>query len=256
VQHDDGHSPLIASTNPAARVYDPAFAYELAVVVEEAIAKTIGPEAEDRFFYITLYNENYPMPALPEGAEGDEIKAAVLRGMYRFRPRQDGLARSGSICFYGTMWQAADEARALLAEHYGVACDTWSMTSWSTLRQEAISVERWNRLHPQAEARRPVVATELGQEGGPVVAVTEYMRAVPDQIARWVHRPFVSLGTDGFGRSDARPALRRYFEVDAGHIVVAVLSSLARSGEASADEVSGAIDRFGISPDTAEPFAT
>ncbi len=161
-----------------------------------------------------------------------------------------------SICFSGTMWQAADEARSLLAEHWGVGCDTWSVTSWSTLRAEAISDERWNRLHPSGGPRTPFVTTALGDDGTPVIAVTEYMRAVPDQVARWVRRPFLSLGTDGFGRSDARPALRRYFEVDAGHIVVAVLSSLAAAGRATTDEVAGAIARFEIAPDAAEPFAS
>jgi pyruvate dehydrogenase E1 component len=254
LQHDDGHSPLVASTNPAARVYDPAFAYELAIVVEEAVAKTIGPDAEDRFFYITLYNENYPMPALPEGEEGEAIKAGVLRGLYRFQPRDEGLGRQATICFSGPMWQAADDARRLLAEDWGVGCDTWSVTSWATLRSDAISVERWNRLHPAGDPRRPFVTTELGYGSAPVVAVTDYMRAVPDQVARWVHRPFVSLGTDGFGRSDARPALRHHFEVDAGHVVVAVLSSLARTGEATSGEVAVAIKRFGIDPEATEPF--
>ena len=254
LQHDDGQSPLIASTHPAARIYDPAFAYELAFVVEEAVAKTLGPEPEDRFFYITLYNETYTMPALPEGADGEAMKAGVLTGLYRFQERDPALSRQASICFSGPMWQAADEARRLLAEHWGVGCDTWSATSWSTLRADAISVERWNRLHPADEPRRPFVTTALGSGSAPVVAVTDYMRAVPDQISRWVRRPFVSLGTDGFGRSDARPALRRHFEIDTGHVGVAVMSSLARTGEASPDEVTDAIRRFGIDPDVPEPF--
>jgi len=255
LQHDDGHSPLLASTNPAARIYDPAFAYELAVVVEEAVARTLGPGAEDRFFYITLYNENYHMPALPDGARGDAIKAGILKGLYRFEERDEQLGRAASICFSGVTWQAASEARRLLAEHWGVGCDTWSATSWATLRQDAIRAERWNRLHPDGEPRQPFVTTELGSGSSPVVAVTDYMRAVPDQVSRWVHRPFVSLGTDGFGRSDARPALRRYFEIDAGHVVVAVLSSLVRVGQASADEVKDGIARFDIDPEAAEPFS-
>jgi pyruvate dehydrogenase E1 component len=218
------------------------------------VAKTLGPEPEDRFFYITLYNETYTMPALPEGADGEAMKAGVLTGLYRFQERDPALSRQASICFSGPMWQAADEARRLLAEHWGVGCDTWSATSWSTLRADAIGVERWNRLHPADEPRLPFVTTALGFGGAPVVAVTDYMRAVPDQISRWVRRPFVSLGTDGFGRSDARPALRRHFEIDTGHLVVAVLSSLARTGEASPDEVTDAIRRFGIDPDVPEPF--
>jgi len=256
LQHDDGQSPLLASTNPAARVYDPAFAYELAIVVDEALSRIIGPDPEDRFFYITLYNETYPMPALPEGTEGDAVKAGVLRGLYRFRAADESHQRRATIVFSGPMWQAAEEARSLLAEHWGVGCDTWSATSWSALRHEAIAVERANRLHPHAERREPFVTAELGSADWPVVAVTDYMRAVPDQIARWIPRPFVSLGTDGFGRSDARPALRHYFEVDAGHVVVAVLSALCEQGKAGPDEVADAIGRFGIDPDVVEPFRT
>jgi pyruvate dehydrogenase E1 component len=256
LQHDDGHSPLVASTNPAARIYDPAFAYEVAIVVEEAVAKTIGPDAEDRFFYITLYNENYPMPALPDGAEGDAVKEGVLRGLYRYKTRDESLARRATILFSGPMWQIAEEARELLATEWGVGCDTWSVTSWATLRHDAISVERRNRLHPGVQQAEPFVTTELGSGPAPVVAVTDYMRAVPDQVSRWVQRPFVSLGTDGFGRSDARPALRRYFEVDAGHVVVATLSSLAQIGQGNAAEVAAAIKRFGIDTEAAEPFTS
>jgi pyruvate dehydrogenase E1 component len=135
-----------------------------------------------------------------------------------------------------------------------VAADAWSATSWTSLRHEALSVERWNRLHPEAEPRLPSVTAKLGTDGGPVVAVSDFMRAVPDQVARWVHRPFTSLGTDGFGRSDARETLRRYFEIDTAHLVVAVLSALARQGRGSPDEVAAAIGRFDIDPDTVDPF--
>jgi pyruvate dehydrogenase E1 component len=254
LQHDDGQSPLLASTNPAARIYDPAFAFELAIIVEEAINRILGPDPDDRFFYITLYNENYVMPALPEGSVGDAIKAGVLRGLYQYSPRPEDHKRQATICFSGPMWQAAVEARDLLAEHWDVGCDLWSVTSWSELRQDAIGVERWNRLHPHEAARTPTVSTELGEGRGPVIAVTDYMRAVPDQISRWIDRPFVSLGTDGFGRSDARPALRRHFEVDAGHVVVAVLSSLARAGAVDPDKVADAMGRFEIDPEQPEPF--
>ncbi|MGH9043698.1 MAG: pyruvate dehydrogenase (acetyl-transferring), homodimeric type, partial [Acidimicrobiales bacterium] len=254
LQHDDGHSPLLATSNPAARIYDPAFAYELAVVVQEAIAKTLGPTPEDRFFYITLYNENYPMPPMPEHAEGEVVKEGILRGIYLFEPRTENFERKATICFSGPMWNAASEARALLAETWGVDCDTWSATSFASLRSEAISLERQGRLHPDVDPGKPFVTEALGKSDEPVIAVTDYMRAVPDQIARWVERPFVSLGTDGFGRSDARPALRRHFEVDTGHVVVAVLSALARGGKASAEEVKKAIVHFDIDPESAEPF--
>ncbi|MGH9092520.1 MAG: pyruvate dehydrogenase (acetyl-transferring), homodimeric type [Acidimicrobiales bacterium] len=255
LQHDDGQSPLLASTNPAAAVYDPAFAYEVAVVVEDAVHRMMGAEAEDRFWYLTLYNENYPMPPLPEGPEGDAVRDGVVRGLYRFAgPAATGGKRRASICFSGPMWQAAMEARDLLASGWGIAADTWSATSWSELRADAVAVERWNRLHPEEPARTPLVSDLLGAGTGPVVAVTDYMRAVPDQVARWVPRPFTSLGTDGFGRSDARAALRRHFEVDAGHVVVATLAALARAGEMDPSEVAAAIRRFDVDPEAAPPF--
>ncbi|MGH9098969.1 MAG: transketolase-like TK C-terminal-containing protein, partial [Acidimicrobiales bacterium] len=219
LQHDDGHSPLLASTNPAAIVYDPAFAYELGIVVEDAIRRMMGEQPEDRFWYITLYNENYKMPPLPEGPEGEAVRSGTLRGIYRYAaPAELGddggggrAALRASICFSGPMWQIAMEARRMLAEEWGVSADTWSATSWSTLRTDALHCERWNRLHPAAaDARTPYISDVLGSGTEPVVAVSDYMRAVPDQVSRWVRRPFTSLGTDGFGRSDARAALRQY----------------------------------------------
>jgi pyruvate dehydrogenase E1 component len=155
------------------------------------------------------------------------------------------------------MWQAAMAARAMLAEEWGVSADVWSVTSYGELRNEALSLERANRLHPATERRVPYVSEALGDDrsSGPVVAVTDYLRAVPDQVARWVPRPFVSLGTDGFGRSDTRAALRRFFEVDTAHVVVAVLASLAQMGEAKIDEVTDAIAALGIDTDAADPWA-
>jgi pyruvate dehydrogenase E1 component len=256
LQHNDGHSPLLASTNPAAMVYDPAFAYEMAVIMEDAITRILGPEPEDKFWYLTLYNENYVMPPLPEGPEGEARRRGIVRGLYRFaEPADAGGGRRASVCFSGPMWQAATEARTILADEYGVSVDTWSATSWNSLRHDAISTERWNRLHPGQAERTPFVADALGTGPAPVVAVTDYMRAVPDQVSRWVGRPFTSLGTDGFGRSDARDALRRYFEVDTGHVVVAVLAALARTGQGDPAEVAAAIRRFDIDPERMDPFA-
>ena len=239
--------------------------------MQEAIRRTLGPEPEDRFWYLTLYNENYPMPPLPTGDAGNEVRTGILRGMYRFAgpaevagdndtrdgPAPNGGTRRATLLFSGPMWQAAMQARALLASDWAVSTDAWSVTSYSELREQALSVERANRLHPTGERRTPVVTEALGAGGGdgPVVAVSDYIRAVPDQVARWVPRQFVSLGTDGFGRSDTRAALRRFFEVDAAHIVVAVLSSLALQGEAKADEVADAIARYGIDADSADPWA-
>ena len=261
LQHDDGHSPLLASVNPAAHIYDPAFAYEIGVIMEDAVTKIMGPEPEDRFWYLTLYNENYPMPPLPEGDAGDVVRTGALRGMYRFAEpaelagKRNGSPRKATLLFSGPMWQVAMEARAMLAEDWGVSADTWSVTSYSELREEALSVERANRLHPQGEHTAPYVTEALDHGTGPVVAVTDYVRAVPDQVARWVPRRFVSLGTDGFGRSDTRAALRRFFEVDAAHVVVAVLSALAETGDAKSDEVADAITRYGIDPDSADPWS-
>ena len=284
LQHDDGHSPLLASVNPAAHIYDPAFAYEVAVVVEQAVRNIVGPDPEDRFWYLTLYNENYPMPPLPEGAEGDAVRTGILRGMYRFAPPapleaateaprvrgrgrgsgsgrgatgRNGAAPRATLLFSGPMWQAAMEARDMLAADWGVSCDVWSVTSYSELREDALCAERANRLHPTAEERVPFVTEALSREdtSAPVVAVTDYLRAVPDQVARWVPRPFVSLGTDGFGRSDTRAALRRFFEVDAAHVVIAVLSALAQSGEGKSDEVDKAIATYGVDADAPAPWS-
>jgi pyruvate dehydrogenase E1 component len=263
LQHDDGHSPLLASVNPAARVYDPAFAYEIAVIMEEAVARTLGPEPEDRFWYITLYNENYVMPALPLGEAGDRIRAGILGGIYQFAGPADiagsevgrgAGSRRATLLFSGPMWQAAMEARHILARDWSVSADAFSVTSYTELRNDALSAERANRLHPGDEARTSFVTDVLAAGAGPVVAVTDYLRAVPDQISRWVPRPFTSLGTDGFGRSDTRAALRRFFEVDAAHLVVAVLAALAREGEAKTDEVAEAMAAYGIDPEAPDPW--
>ena len=219
LQHDDGQSPLLASTNPAALVYDASFAYEVAAIMEEAVTDMLGADPKDRFWYLTLYNETYPMPALPEGADGEAVRQGIIRGIYRFAPapettgKGDGLR--ASLCFSGPMWRIAVEAQRILAERFNVAADTWAVTSWTNLRTDALEAERWNRLHPEAEPRTAIVTEALGDGAAPVVAITDYMRSVPDQVAPFVDRPYLSLGTDGFGRSDAREALRSYFEVDA-----------------------------------------
>ena len=255
LQHDDGQSPLLASTNPAALVYDASFAYEVAVIIEAAVKEMLGPNPVDRFWYLTLYNETYPMPRLPEGDEGADVRRGIIDGLYRFAPRPEATGDlQATLCFSGPMWSVAAEAQRILAEHYGIAADTWAVTSWSRLRTDALEVERWNRLHPESEAHVPRITAALGTGLDPVVAITDYMRTVPDQVSRFVDRPYVSLGTDGFGRSDARTALRSYFEVDAAHLVVAVLQHFALYGRVKPSVVAEAIAEFGIDPEREAPF--
>ncbi|MHB1930965.1 MAG: pyruvate dehydrogenase (acetyl-transferring), homodimeric type [Acidimicrobiales bacterium] len=251
LQHDDGHSLVLASTVPNCQAYDPAFAYETAAIVEEGIRRMYGSEAEDVFYYLTLYNENYPMPAKPPG-----VDEGILRGLYRFADAPAGSSRRARILFSGTAWRAAAEARDLLAERHDVAAELWSATSYKALREDALSVERWNRLHPSLQPRVPYV-TEALRDGpateAPVVAVTDFMKVVPEQVARWVPGPFTPLGTDGFGRSDDRAALRRHFETDASHVVVAVLDALRAAGDGKAEEVEAAIAGYGIDPESPDP---
>jgi pyruvate dehydrogenase E1 component len=239
--------------------------------MEKAVSSTLGPAPEDRFWYITLYNENYLMPPLPSGDEGERIRSGILRGLYRFAgpaelagaPAAAHAAsgaggnggRHATLLFSGPMWQAAMEARRILAADWGVSADAWSVTSYCELRHDALSVERANRLHPTDAPRVPFVTESLLAGNGPVVAVSDYLRAVPDQVARFIPRPFTSLGTDGFGRSDTRAALRRFFEVDAAHIVVAVLAALAQQGEAKPEEVADAMAAYGIDPAAVDPWA-
>jgi pyruvate dehydrogenase E1 component len=248
LQHQDGQSLLYASAYPNVVAYDPAFAYELATIIQDGIRRMTGT-GDDVVYYLTLYNENYPMPAMPEGVQDD-----LLRGLYRFADAPDGPTTRATILFSGPMWQAAATARDELAEHYGVAAELWSATSYKSLREEALATERWNRLHPFEPARQPFVTRQLEQAQGPFVAVTDFMRAVPDQIARWVPGPFLPLGTDGYGRSDTREQLRRHFEVDTGHVVIAVLSSLLARGEATAEQVKDAIARYGVDPEATDPL--
>ncbi|HEX9775989.1 MAG TPA: pyruvate dehydrogenase (acetyl-transferring), homodimeric type [Actinomycetota bacterium] len=247
LQHQDGHSHVLASTVPSLRAYDPAFAYEVAAIVADGIRRMTGDDPEDVFYYLTLYNENYAMPPMPDGALD-----GIVRGLYRFAGAPDG-GREASIVFSGTAWRAASEAQQILAERYDVAADLWSATSYKALREDALSAERWSRLHPDEAPRVPYVAEALGERTGPVVAVTDQMKAVPDMVGRWMPGPYVSLGTDGYGRSDTRARLRRHFEVDAGHIVASVLWALTRSGDAKPDEVARAIEDFELDPDAIDP---
>jgi pyruvate dehydrogenase E1 component len=253
LQHCDGQSQLLASAYPNCAAYDPAFAYEMGVIIRDGIERMYGPEPEDCFYYLTLYNENYPMPEMPEGVE-----EGIVRGLYRFRtaPETNGNGKRAQILASGTAMLAALDAQQILAEDYGVAADVWSATSYKMLREEALSTERWNRLHPTEPARTPYVTELLNDSEGPIVAVTDFMKAVPDQVARFAPRPFASLGTDGYGYSDTRVALRRHFEVDAANIVIAVLHGLAQTEAVKSEVVEEAIARFDVDPDKVDPRLT
>ena len=248
LQHCDGQSQVLASTVPNCRAYDPAFAYEVAVIIRDGIERMYGDTPEDVFYYMTLYNETYTMPPMPEGVED-----GIVRGLYRYRPAAGERKHRSQILASGTAMLAALEAQQMLAEEHDVAADVWSATSYKLLREDALSAERWNRLHPREPARVPYVTECLGDADGPIVAVTDFMKSVPDQIARFVPQPFLPLGTDGYGFSDTRAALRRHFEVDAPHIVVAVLEGLARTGDVKAEAVAEAIRRYDLDPDRADP---
>ncbi len=248
LQHDDGHSHVLASTVPNVLAYDPAFAYELAIVVREGIDRMYGERGEDVFYYVTLYNENWPMPAKP-----DDVEEGVLRGLYRFSTAETG-ERRVQILASGPILLQALAARDMLAEKFGVAADVWSATSFQQLRNDALDVERWNRLHPDEEPRIPYVRKCLDPTEGPIVAATDYMKAVPDMITRWIDRPYTVLGTDGFGRSDTREALRTHFEVNAEHIAYAALYSLCLDGKSTPDELKRAIAELGIDAERVNPL--
>ncbi|HXG13427.1 MAG TPA: pyruvate dehydrogenase (acetyl-transferring), homodimeric type, partial [Gemmataceae bacterium] len=254
LQHQDGHSHILASTVPNLRAYDPAFAYEIAVIIQDGIRR-MYEAGESIFYYLTLYNENYPMAPMPEGsAEG------ILRGMYKLRPslgeRGVSAPRSRSkvhLLGSGAILQQVLRAQELLAEKFGIAADVWSVTSYKELRRDALAAERWNRLHPTAKPRRSYLERLLEKEKGVFVAASDYMKALPEMIQRWVPGGLEVLGTDGFGRSESRPVLRRHFEVDAECITVAALTRLMQLGEIKPERVEQAIKDFGINPDKVDP---
>ncbi|MEY3806476.1 MAG: pyruvate dehydrogenase component [Actinomycetota bacterium] len=244
LQHQDGHSLLLASTIPACQAYDPAFAYEVAAIVEHGLHKMYGDNPADIFYYITLYNENMVMPARPSHVSTSDI----INGVYRFST--DDQPSDATVLFSGTSYIAAHSAAKILKETYDITVDLWSATSYKSLREDAMEVERWNRLHPTDEARVSLVEEKLGASTTPIVAVSDFMRIVPEQIASYLpRRRFLALGTDGMGRSDTRAALRRFFETDAEHIVIAVLTVLLGTKGVTTETIASAIKNFGIDPD-------
>jgi pyruvate dehydrogenase E1 component len=251
LQHDDGHSHVLASTVPNVRAYDPAFAYELAAIVRDGIERMYH-HGEDVFYYVTIYNENYAQPKKPDG-----IDDAIVRGLYRFAEAPDlgRKAQRARLVGSGSILQQVIAARDLLAEKAGIAAEIYSAPSFPLLRRDALEAERWNRLHPTETARTPYVTSVLGPDGGPIVAASDWMRALPDMVARWLPPYYVSLGTDGFGRSDTREALRTLFEIDPPHIAAAAVTELGRCGALPSEKVARTVADLGVDPAKLDPLA-
>jgi pyruvate dehydrogenase E1 component len=247
LQHEDGHSLILASTVPNLLTYDPAFAYEVAVIVADGM-KRMYANNEDVFYYLTLYNENHTMPAMPAGVED-----GILKGLYRFKAGVEGKKPKAHIFGSGPIINQALRAQQILAERYGVSADVWSATNYKELRNDALLCQRWNMLHPTQPARKSYVEKLLEKEQGVFVAVSDYMRIVPDQIAPWVPGGLMTLGTDGFGRSDTRAHLRRFFEVDAESTVIATLYALAQKGQVDKAVVAQAIKDLDVNPEKVFP---
>jgi pyruvate dehydrogenase E1 component len=246
LQHQDGHSHLLMSAVPTCLAYDPAYAYEIGVIVQDGIRR-MYQENQDLFYYLTVYNENYAQPPMP----GD-CRQGILQGIYRCKAAENSRA-AAQLFGSGPILNEALRAQAILTERYQVYADVWSVTSYSQLRREALEVERWNRLHPGEPERRPYLVEALDRAWGPIIAATDYLKALPDQVAPWLPGRLVSLGTDGFGRSDNRQFLRRHFEVNAESIAAATLSSLARHGEFHPETARKALAELGVETETQDP---
>ncbi len=246
LQHQDGHSLVLASTVPNCVSYDPTYAYELAVIIQDGLRRMIG-EQENVFFYITCMNENYVHPEMPAGVED-----GILKGMYLLDVGGQGQVRP-QLLGSGTILREVLGASELLMKDFGIPSDVWSVTSFNELRREALAVERWNQLHPEHPPRKSYLESKLDGRKGPFIAATDYMKIVPDQIQRWMPGTYVTLGTDGYGRSDARKALRQFFEVDKRYIAVTALKALADDGALDQKTVSQAIEKYGIDPEKPDP---
>ena len=249
LQHQDGHSHVIASTVPNCLSYDPAFAYEMAVILQDGIRRMYA-EDEQIFYYVTMYNEDYAQPEMPAG-EG--VRGGIVRGLYQYKPAIKGKA-TVQLFGSGPILNEVLKAQTILAENYGIQANVWSVPSYVELRRDAIAVERWNRLHPTEAERKPYLLKALEGTKGPIIAASDYIRVMPDSLSPWLGSRLVTLGTDGFGRSDNREHLRRFFEVDANAIVAATLSKLAREGSVEGKVVQKAFSDLGINTEAVEPW--
>jgi pyruvate dehydrogenase E1 component len=252
LQHQDGHSHVLALPVPNLMAYDPSFAFEIAIIIQDGI-KRMYVDGESIFYYLTITNEPLPMPEMPEGRE---VRDGILKGLYRFKPseKKDAKARA-QLMGSGTIMYQVLEAQKVLEEKYGVAADVWSVTSYKNLYYDGNACERWNMMHPGGEAKVPFVTQAFSNAGakGPFIAASDYMKVLPESISQWIPGRLVALGTDGFGRSEGRKSLRDFFEVDAKHIVLATLSALAKEKQIKPDVVQQAIKDLGINPDKPNP---
>jgi pyruvate dehydrogenase E1 component len=252
LQHQDGHSHLLAYPIPNLMAYDPSFAFEMAVIIREGMRR-MYQEQEDVFYYLTVGNENYAQPKAPDHLSREELEDGILRGLYLLRPSERRFKAKAQVFGSASIMNEALEAQRLL-EDFKVAADVWSVTSYKELHRDALQVERANRLNPDAEPRKPYVYRTLEDADGVFVAASDYMKMLPDALARHLPKPMVALGTDGFGRSEAREELRDFFEVDARHIAYTVLHELAVAGDIEADVVREARERFDIRADKPNPY--
>jgi pyruvate dehydrogenase E1 component len=253
LQHQDGHSHLLALPVPNLLAYDPAFAYEIGVIIQDGI-KRMYVDQESIFYYLTVTNEPLPMPAMPEGKD---VAEGILKGIYRFRTSTKKDAKLRAQLFgSGTIMYEVLKAQQILEEKYGVAADVWSVTSYKQLYRDGNDCDRWNMLHPGETPRVPFVSQALKDAPGVLVAASDYMKVLPESIAQWLPRPLVALGTDGFGRSESRTSLRDFFEVDAKHIVLATLTALLRDKQIKLDVLQKAVKDLGINPEKANPANT
>jgi pyruvate dehydrogenase E1 component len=247
LQHQDGHSQILAGTVPNCISYDVTFGYEVAVVVQDGLRRMFGEE-EDVYYYLTVENENYHHPAMPEGAE-----EGIKRGLYRFSGPERPGERHVNLVSCGAIFRQAMLAREMLEQEFGITVDLWAATSFNELARDGQDVARWNRMHPTEEPREAFVTTALRDAKGPVIAATDYMKNFAEQIRGFVPQAYHTLGTDGFGRSDSRVNLRRHFEVDANHIAATAVYALFREGAVSAEEVQKAYAKCEIDPDKVNP---
>jgi pyruvate dehydrogenase E1 component len=247
LQHQDGHSLILSSAIPTLLTYDPAFTYEFAVIIDDGMRRMFV-EGEDIFYYLTLYNENYTMPPMPDGA-----RDGILQGLYKFKAGPEKKKLKAQIFGSGPIVREALRAQQILADKFDVSADVWSATSYKLLRNDALRCQRWNMLHPTAPPKLSYLEKTLEKQPGPFIAVSDNMKMVPDQIAPWVPGGLTTLGTDGYGRSDTRERLRRFFEVDAELTVIATLSALAKKGQVDHALVQKAVKELDVDPEKAHP---